>query len=178
MHFRTKSSQPVLPAALRELVSMEMILPGWRERSHVIPTQHEKSLCTNRSINTENGATSYLVSGSSGRSTQGCPPEGGGCSRSLVWSTHRPLRTPWPAELDTKPNKKHLCAKGPSLLQGWGPQIHTLTRWDTLPPTVPTPGGPPSRTCCLLSPSTWKTRQLCWLFYSRGQGAASTENIH
>lgn len=27
MHFLTKSSQPVLPAALRELVSIEMILP-------------------------------------------------------------------------------------------------------------------------------------------------------
>jgi len=39
MHFLTKSSQPVLPAALRELVSMEMILPGWREESHVIQAQ-------------------------------------------------------------------------------------------------------------------------------------------
>ena len=60
MHFRTKSSQPVLPAALRELVSMEMILPGRRERSHVTQAQHEKSLSTNRSINVENEATSYL----------------------------------------------------------------------------------------------------------------------
>lgn len=44
MHFRTKSSQPVLPAALRELVSMEMILPGWREESHV--TQAQQNACT------------------------------------------------------------------------------------------------------------------------------------
>lgn len=60
MHFRTKSSQPVLPAALRELVSMEMILPGQRERSHLTQAEHEKSLSTNRSINVENEATSCL----------------------------------------------------------------------------------------------------------------------
>lgn len=41
MHLRTKSSQPVLPAALRELVSMEMILPGRREREAQIgPMSH------------------------------------------------------------------------------------------------------------------------------------------
>lgn len=40
MHFRTKSSQPVLPAALRELVSMEMILPkGGREKRDVTRAQ-------------------------------------------------------------------------------------------------------------------------------------------
>lgn len=60
MHFRTKSSQPVLPAALRELVSMEMILPGQRERSQLTQAEHEKSLSTNRSINVENEAMSCL----------------------------------------------------------------------------------------------------------------------
>jgi len=61
MHFRTRSSQPVLPAALRELVSMEMILPGRKERSHITPAQREKSLSTKSSVNAENEATSYLA---------------------------------------------------------------------------------------------------------------------
>jgi hypothetical protein len=35
MHFLTRSSQPVLPAALRELVSIEMILPAQRKNIYI-----------------------------------------------------------------------------------------------------------------------------------------------